>query len=139
MPNRLEQLKSCSFITYSRNILAGCLEVVVRFINHPMQVRDCILNIEMFILSRSALRGKQRASMHFLEVTVRKFVPLLGVPALLVVDCQMPLRVRVESIGTNELVFFVRRGLVFTPRISFVKDYFPLLDHLFRMLECCLV
>lgn len=104
-----------------------------------MQVRDCILNIEMFVLSRPALRGKQRASMHFLEVTVRKFVSNLGVHALLVVDCQMPLRVRGESIGTNELVFFVRRGLVFTPSISFVEDYFPLPDHLFRMLECCLV
>lgn len=45
----------------------------------------------------------------------------------------------VESLGTNELVFFVRRRPVFTPRISFVEDYFPLLDHLFRMLECCLV
>ena len=60
-----------------------------------MQVRDCILDIGMSVLSRPALRGKQRTSTHLLEVTVRKFVSHLGVPALLVVDCPMPLRVRV--------------------------------------------
>ena len=84
-----------------------------------------IFDVEVLILARSALRCQYSATMDAFKITIRKFIPSLGIFGLLIVYPQIPFRVLPESMHREELDFRLRRRPVFTPCIPFVEHKAP--------------
>ncbi|MGH9640932.1 MAG: hypothetical protein ACRD3Q_00760 [Terriglobales bacterium] len=90
--------KSMSHPAGSSPASARCFDFAHRSIDHPVQMGSGILDVEVFVLSGAAFRGKHRAPMHILEIAIGKLVSLLRILALLIVDSQMPFTVFMEAV-----------------------------------------
>src|SRR5258708_26076286 len=100
-----------------------------------MQMGSRIFNVVMLALPRPAFCGEHGATVDTVEIPREKSVPFLGVLVLLVVDSQVPFRVLSNAVQPDELVLFLRGGVVFPPRVPVVEYYFSLLDESQGLLE----
>jgi hypothetical protein len=100
-----------------------------------MQMCRRTFNIKVLVLSRPTFRGKECATVDFLEVPIRKFVPFLCIFVFLVVDSQVPISVLAEPVCVNEVVFLFAGRLVFAPRVSVIHHDFSSIDKFFGVLE----
>jgi hypothetical protein len=91
-----------------------------------------LLDVEILVLARPALRGEHRTAVHFLEVAVRELVVCLGVGGFVGVDPQVPLSVLVDSVPVNEFVLVVGGWLMLAPVVSLVSYNLPVLDSSIR-------
>ena len=74
--------------------------------------------------------------MNILEVAVRKFISSLSVLRLFVVYAEIPLRIFIEPMLRDELIFLLRCGSMLAPGISVIVYVVSRSDELFGMLEC---
>src|ERR1700730_11890181 len=95
------------------------MSVVFR-VDHSVQVRCGIFDVEMLVLARPAFSGHHSATMDVFEITIREFIPSLGILALLLVDPQMPFRIFLESMRSEEFILGLCRRPMLAPCIPFV-------------------
>src|SRR6202030_1792826 len=106
-------------------------------IDHSVQVRCGIFDVEVLVLGRPAFRGQHSATMHVFKITIREFMPSLGILVLLLVDPQIPFRIFAEPMRCEELILRLRRRPMLAPRISFVEHKTPDDNEFLGKLECC--
>ena len=81
-------------------------------VDHAMQMRSGILDVEVLVLPRPALGSEHCTAMYAGEIPVGKFVSGLGVLGFIVVDPQVPTRVLCISMQADELIFLRSRRLM---------------------------
>src|SRR5580658_4824347 len=110
-----------------------------RLVDHRKQLSCGLFDVRVLVLSGATFRGQYSAAVHFLEVTIRKLIPLLRLLWFLVVDCQMPVAVLAEALPLDEFVLLRCGRLIRAPRVTVVMYHFPLFHQFFRATECLLV
>jgi hypothetical protein len=100
-------------------------------LDHPVQMSGGIFDVKVLVLSCPALGGEQSAPMHFLEVTEGKFVSLLGLFFLGIIDAQMPPSVRFESVRLDKFILVLGGRPMFAPCVPLVEHELTFVDKLF--------
>jgi hypothetical protein len=100
-----------------------------------MQVGCRILDIKVFVLPSPAFRAENCASMDLFEVAVGEFIPSLGVLIFFVVDPEVPLAVLEKTVLLDELILFLCRWLMLTPRVPIVDNDLSVGHKLFGVVE----
>jgi hypothetical protein len=72
-----------------------------------MQMGGSDLDIEVFVLTGSALRRQHAAAVYVFEISIRKLISPLGLLVLGIVDSQVPSSVRSEPMLPNELILLL--------------------------------
>src|ERR1700730_10671903 len=101
-----------------------------------MQMGRCKFDVEKFVLSCPAFRGKHATPVNLHKITIGKLIPLFDMRGLLVVDSQIPFSVFFDPVLVNELVLLLRRGSVLAPCIPLVDYDLSFTDKLFSMIVC---
>src|ERR1700704_4690180 len=126
-PLLAQQLRASGSPRVSLTMLPGTSRAMfaVFRIDHSVQVRCGIFDVEVLVLGRPAFRGQHSATMDVFKITIREFMPSLGILVLLLVDPQIPFRIFPEPMRCEELILCLRRRPMLAPRIPFVEHKTP--------------
>src|SRR6267378_1974622 len=97
-------------------------------VDHPVQTRDRLLDVEVLVLSCSAFRREECTAVDLLEIAVGELVMLLRVRGLRGVHAQVPPTVFTEAVALDERVLLLRGRTMLAPRVAVVPDH-PSLGH----------
>ena len=137
-PLLAQQLRASGSPRVSLTMLPGTSRAMfaVFRIDHSVQVRCGTFDVEVLVLGRPAFRGQHSATMDVFKITIREFMPSLGILVLLLVDPQIPFRIFPEPMRCEELILCLRRRPMLAPRISFVEHKTPGDNEFLGKVEC---
>jgi hypothetical protein len=137
-PLLAQQLRASGSPRVSLTMLPGtCRAMFAVFrIDHSVQVRCGIFDVEVLVLACPAFRCQHSATMDVFKITIREFMPSLGILVLLLVDPQLPFRISPEPMRCEELILCLRRRPMLAPRISFVEHKTPGDNEFLGKVEC---
>ena len=91
----------------------------------------------MFAVFRIDHSVQHSATMDVFKITIREFMPSLGILVLLLVDPQIPFRIFPEPMRCEELILCLRRRPMLAPRIPIVEHKTPGDNEFLGKVECC--
>lgn len=104
-------------------------------LDHAVQMRSCIFDVEVFVLSSAAFGREYATSMDPFKIPIGKLVVSLGIFGTLVVDAQIPFAVFSKADSAEKFIFLFGRWPVFAPRIPFVEYKLTFVDERLGMAE----
>src|SRR5579872_1421088 len=108
-------------------------------VDHSMQVSSRLLDITMFILPCSTLRGKYGTAMDVHEIAIRELISFFDFLRFLIIDPKMPFCIFAKSMLLDERIFLLGGRLMFTPCVPFVPHNVIFAHQRLSMAESCLV
>src|SRR5882724_695853 len=117
----------------------GRARLAVNRLHHPVQVRRRVLDVQVLVLARPALRREHRTAVDLVEVAVWKLVMALRIRGRRVVDSQVPSAELGRPVLLDELVLLLGGRLMLAPRITLIRHELAVVDQGPGVVESSLV